>query len=183
MAGWDEFAGEMKRYYGVDMGSLTESFEDEQRDYFARTAAWADVHPSQALGPPACLKSYDLLTLTLDELRADLHADFKLRLLQPGPVEAFVGYFDVSFRGSPENPADTPVVLSTAPDPTGATHWGQQVFPLLPPLDCQEGAVIEGSFAMSRRASNHRLMDVDFTHKLVAGIEASEERTDRFHIE
>ncbi|KAK2080046.1 hypothetical protein QBZ16_002442 [Prototheca wickerhamii] len=183
VAGWDEFAGEMKRYYGVDMGSLTESFEDEQRDYFARTAAWADVHPSQALGPPACLKSYDLLTLTLDELRADLHADFKLRLLQPGPVEAFVGYFDVSFRGSPENPADTPVVLSTAPDPTGATHWGQQVFPLLPPLDCQEGAVIEGSFAMSRRASNHRLMDVDFTHKLVAGIEASEERTDRFHIE
>lgn len=173
----------MKRYYGVDMRALTASFEEEQRDYFARTAAWADVHPSQALGPPACLKSYDLLTLKLEELKADLDTSFKLRVLQPGPVEAFSGYFDVQFRGSPENPADSPVTLSTAPDPTGATHWGQQVFPLLPPVACQEGSTLEGTLGLSRRASNHRLMDILIKHRVVTGIDEGEERTDLFHIE
>lgn len=119
MDGWSDFVREVKQYYDVDMSCLTEAYQEEQADYFSRTAAWADVHPSQALGPPACLKSYDLLMLTLEELKADLQASFKLRLLQPGPVEALAGYFDVQFRGSPENPADSPVTLTTAPDPTG----------------------------------------------------------------
>jgi len=38
------------------------------------TSAWADVHPSQLLGPPAQLKCYDLLTVTLEELAAPLKA-------------------------------------------------------------------------------------------------------------
>ena len=35
----------------------------------------------------------------------------KLRLdvLDGGPVEGLVGFFDVQFRGSPQNPADFPV--------------------------------------------------------------------------
>lgn len=36
-----------------------------------------------------------------------------------GPVDALCGFFDVSFRGSDENPADIDVKLTTAPDPTG----------------------------------------------------------------
>ena len=27
-------------------------------------------------------------------------------VLDSGPIDGFVGYFDVQFRGSPENPAD-----------------------------------------------------------------------------
>ena len=30
-------------------------------------------------------------------------------VLDGGPVEGFVGFFDVQFRGSPENPSDFPV--------------------------------------------------------------------------
>lgn len=30
-------------------------------------------------------------------------------VLDGGPVEGFVGFFDVQFRGSPENPTDFPV--------------------------------------------------------------------------
>jgi type I protein arginine methyltransferase len=56
-----------------------------------------------------------------------MQAAFRLRILDGGPVDAFVGFFDVQFRGSPENPAQMEVLLSTAPDATGATHWGQQV--------------------------------------------------------
>ena len=48
-------------------------------------------------------------------------------MLDGGPVDGFVGFFDVQFKGSPENPAQMEVLLSTAPDATGATHWGQQV--------------------------------------------------------
>lgn len=54
-------------------------------------------------------------------------AKFSMRILEDGPVDAFCGWFDTQFKGSAENPATTEVTLSTAPDPTGATHWGQQV--------------------------------------------------------
>ena len=30
-------------------------------------------------------------------------------VLDGGPVEGFVGFFDVQFKGSPENPTDFPV--------------------------------------------------------------------------
>ena len=30
----------------------------------------------------------------------------RMDVLDGGPVEGFVGFFDVQFRGSPENPAD-----------------------------------------------------------------------------
>ena len=45
-----------------------------------------------------------------------LSAQEKLRLdvLDGGPVEGLVGFFDVQFKGSPQNPADFPVAaLST----------------------------------------------------------------------
>lgn len=60
-------------------------------------------------------------------------------IFENGPAEAFCGYFDVSFKGSQENPADHDILLSTAPDPTGATHWGQQNFFLHPPISCAQG--------------------------------------------
>jgi hypothetical protein len=41
-------------------------------DYFSHTAAWTDIHPSQVVGSAACFKSYDLHTVTLEELKAPL---------------------------------------------------------------------------------------------------------------
>ena len=38
------------------------------------TAAWSDIHPSQLVGPPACIQEYDLSTVTIAELEAPLKA-------------------------------------------------------------------------------------------------------------
>lgn len=72
-------------------------------------------------------------------LGSGAQASFKLDLLDTGHINGFAGFFDVQFRGSPQNPADFDVLLSTAPDPTGATHWGQQTFALHPPVECVRG--------------------------------------------
>ena len=50
----------------------SEDYRKEQMDYFSYTAAWTDVHPSQVVGSAACFKSYDLATVTLEELKAPL---------------------------------------------------------------------------------------------------------------
>lgn len=44
----------------------------EQSEYYQQTTSWADVHPSQMIGPPACFKTFDLLTVTVEELKAPL---------------------------------------------------------------------------------------------------------------
>lgn len=72
MGGWADFLGDMQRYYGVSMECLNDEFRQEQQEYFMSTSAWADVHPSQLMGPPACFKHYDLLTVTLEEIAAPL---------------------------------------------------------------------------------------------------------------
>ncbi len=62
----------MRQFYGVDMSCLDDRYKREQKEYYLETSAWADVHPSQMLGPPATLKEYDLLTITLEELAQPL---------------------------------------------------------------------------------------------------------------
>lgn len=194
MEGWGEFAGDMARLYGVDLRCLTEPYRQEQREYFLRTAAWADVHPSQLMGPGVALRvkgvgapagaangngssssnsssseELDLLTLQVGQLQAVLEAEATLRFSEPGRAEGLVGWFDVSFRGSPENPADDPVVLTTEPDADGATHWGQQLFHVHPPLQVVAGESARVSMRLSRREDNHRLLKVQFVLEPVAG--------------
>ena len=72
MGGWSNFLGDMQRFYGVNLDCLSDEFRQEQQEYFMSTSAWADIHPSQLLGPPACFKRYDLLTVTVDEIAAPL---------------------------------------------------------------------------------------------------------------
>lgn len=76
------------------MDCLGNDFRKEQQEYLQATAAWTDVHPSQMLGPAVCFKSYDLATVTLEELKAPLKASFTLSMLESGPIEAFCGFFD-----------------------------------------------------------------------------------------
>jgi protein arginine N-methyltransferase 1 len=134
-------------------------------------------------------------------------------IVEGGPVQAFCGWFDVQFKGSDESPADTPVTLTTAPDPTGgflmgrgcvvffgwalqgrgppdkrnlmlrlalstsnpsqqppstihypipgATHWGQQSFYVVPPVECSAGERLKASIKVDRRKDNHRLLAVE----------------------
>ena len=168
--GWDEFADETLQNYGVDMRSLTETFEQEQREFFLNTSAWVDVHPSQVLGAPCVLRDFDLHTVTLEEMR-NLDVPFNLRVMEaagpagPAEVGAFCGWFDVSFKGSSANPNETDVELTTAPDANGATHWGQQAFYLDPTLSAADGNVIAGRLELKRKAENQRLYDLRLTWK------------------
>ncbi len=76
MGGWGDFLGDMQRFYGVNLDCLNDEFRQEQQEYFMNTSAWADIHPSQLLGPPACFKHYDLLTVTLQEIAAPLQVGY-----------------------------------------------------------------------------------------------------------
>ena len=84
MGGWGDFLKDMQRLYGVNLESLNDEFRQEQQDYFMSTSAWADIHPSQLLGPPACFKLYDLLTVTLEEIAAPL----QVCCLLPSSIES-----------------------------------------------------------------------------------------------
>lgn len=59
------------------------------------------------------------------------------------------------------------VILNTAPDVTGATHWGQLTFQLHPPIDAYPGDSLLGEIEMVRQAQNPRLYNVSLklTHE------------------
>ena len=163
--GWQDFVGTTRTNFGVDMSALTGAFHKEQAQYYLETSAWSDISPSQLLGPPAVLASFDLNTCTVDDIRRP-RATFQLQLEECGPdaaVDALLGWFDVDFRGSAANPAPQPVTLDTSPDEAGSTHWGQQAFYLHPSQAAQAGDTLEGTFEMVRKSENHRLMTVHFT--------------------
>ncbi|KIZ06233.1 putative protein arginine N-methyltransferase 4.2 [Monoraphidium neglectum] len=161
MEGWAEFIQEMQSFYQVDLECLNDTFRQEQREYYLQTAQWCDVHPSQLLGPGTPFKSYDLGKVTIEQIKAGIEEEFEMDVVEGGPVHAFCGWFDVAFRGSDAHPADTPVTLTTAPDPTGATHWGQQSFYVVPPVECSPGDMLKASIKVDRRKDNHRLLRVE----------------------
>ncbi|GAX82177.1 hypothetical protein CEUSTIGMA_g9605.t1 [Chlamydomonas eustigma] len=166
MEGWADFLQDMKNFYQVDLDVLSDSYRQEQREYYLSTSQWTDTHPQQLLGPASCFKRYDLHTLTLEELKEPMKEDFIMHVTDGGPVDAFCGFFDVEFKGSSENPADVEVKLTTAPDPTGATHWGQQTFYISPPIDCAPSDHLKCAIGVSRRQDNHRLLRVKVAAKV-----------------
>lgn len=99
-------------------------------------------------------------------LQATMKESCTLHLSDGGPVDAFCGYFDVLFKGSAENPTDVEVRLTTAPDPTGATHWGQQTFYVHPPVECAPSDKLTCGVEVSRRTDNHRLLKVQLAIKV-----------------
>ncbi|GMH33416.1 hypothetical protein BSKO_01250 [Bryopsis sp. KO-2023] len=163
--GWTYFGQDMQKLYGVSMDVLTPDFCKEQQDYYASTAQWTEIHPQQLLAPAACFKEYDLLEVSIEEVQKPVVSNFIINMYG-GPIEAFAGYFDVSFKGSPQNPTTHRVELSTAPDPTGATHWGQLSFFLYPPIECKQGDKLLCSIDISRKKENHRLMSVNLKAKV-----------------
>lgn len=166
MADWGAFLQDTHDNYHVDMSVLTNPYREEQKKYFLQTSMWNSLYPNQVIGNPVVVKEFDCLTCTMEEIER-VHSQFKITL-HPGHsrVCGFAGWFDVHFRGSPSDPADHEVMLTTAPSADETTHWGQQVFLLHPPLAIQDGDVLSGALDITRSKENHRLMDVKFTHQL-----------------
>lgn len=184
----ERFAGEAQELYGVDVSCLTRAYREEQALYYSKTAAWADVNPDDLLGKGVSIASMDLASIGLEESKKPVEAEVDLLIESPDgedtTCDAIVGYFDVSFQGgkgkisaasasspSPTGaPATEPVVtLSTEPCAEGATHWGQQVFPLSPPLPVRCGDRVRGTVVVRRRRDNPRLLEVELDVKVVEG--------------
>jgi hypothetical protein len=52
------------------------------------------------------------------------------------------------------------VVLTTAPDVAGGTHWGQLTFQLHPAIHAEPGDTLHCKFEMVRQSQNSRLLNV-----------------------
>lgn len=117
MGGWSNFLGDMQRFYGVNLECLNNEFRQEQQEYFMSTSAWADIHPSQLLGPPACFKRYDLLTVTLDEIAAPLQV---CRLFRTASAAAL----DLLFFTQESHVCTIAVWCCLDADPCGSALYG-----------------------------------------------------------
>ncbi|KAG6549207.1 hypothetical protein Mapa_009193 [Marchantia paleacea] len=166
MADWGCFLQDTSDHYNVDMSCLSNPYKEEQTKYFLQTSMWNSLYPNQIIGQPVIIKEFDCLTTTMEEV-SSVRSSFKLPF-HPGHSRlcGFAGWFDVHFKGSPSDPADHEVELTTAPSTDETTHWGQQVFLLHPPLNLQEGDILSCSLDITRSRDNHRLMDVKFVHQL-----------------
>ncbi len=168
MEHWEWLLLDMKNQYNIDMDVLTHPYIAEQKQNYLGGGEWSDVHPDQLLSEPLASHTLDLHRITIDELKAGVAGEGQVMLKGRDPIEAICGWFDVSFRGSPENPADHSIDLDTAPDAEGATHWGQTVFMVQPPLHPEANDQLFIRFAVFRREDYERLLRVQLDTRLVS---------------
>ncbi|KAL7587334.1 protein arginine N-methyltransferase PRMT10 [Lactuca sativa] len=166
MDDWHGFLKETEAYYGVNMSVLTKPFSKEQKKYYLETSVWNSLHPNQVVGTPAILKEIDCLKVTVEEILKVEANISSLVTKEDTRLCGFGGWFDVHFKGSEENPAESDVELTTAPSQDDGTHWGQQVFLLHPHARVNEGEEIFVNFSMTRAEDNHRLMKVDLGYSI-----------------
>jgi len=169
-AHWATFAEDMMNSYETDFSCVEKEFIQEQRKYYLQTAAFVNLTPKQLAGPGRPLMQLDLATVTLDELKQPPKPmRCSMKIAKAGPIEGFVGYFDVAFNGSEACPAEQQVTLTTAPTVGAATHWGQQLFGFYPPFKAQRGDILEAEVLIGRQKHNHRLLRLEATFSLYAG--------------
>jgi len=169
---WGHFTEDLERKYGVKFGCLDASYKEECKQYFYQSALWVDSHPSQMLADRTAVKEFDILTLTLDELKSNHGGSVKTQMrMTPVAVEnchnainGVLGWFDADFRGCPSNPAPKPVTLTTEPTTEGATHWGQQQFHINPAIAVNNDDTLSIDWEIRRQKQNPRLLEV--TYKL-----------------
>lgn len=169
---WDKFKEETKQFYDVSMDVLEEQFDREQKEYYLQSAIWFELAQEHIVSTPVIIKRLDLHTCTLQDVAGVDPTDFRFRVREDCAVSGFAGWFTTDFFGRNERPCPRPVTLSTGPE-VGYTHWGQQVFYLMEPIECHSDSTITGSVAMVRQTKNQRLYNVPFSFKLDGGEEQS----------
>lgn len=172
MDGWRSFVERTKTSWGVDMSVLSSAFKKEQEQYSLRTSAWAELSPSDLIGDEVEIAAWDLKTCTLEDIKG-VTSPFSLTISTMSRFGGIAGWFDTDFKGCAENPALKEVTLTTSPY-VQPTHWGQQVFPLYPPVQVCEGDVVEGSITVARRSDNQRLMNVKFDYVVKNQLESED---------
>ena len=172
MDGWRSFVDNTKNAWGVDMSVLGNAFRKEQEQYSLHTSSWEELSAGDLIGDEVEFATWDLKTCTLDDIK-EVKASFALPITAMARFGGIAGWFDVDFRGCVEHPAEKVVTLTTSPF-VQPTHWGQQVFPLYPPVQVCEGDAVVGDITVRRRTDNQRLMNVKFDFRLERPDEADE---------
>lgn len=126
MGEWVKFSQEMKQFYNLDMGALSDSFEKEQSDYYIFSSLWTELQTEHVIGEPAVIKRMNLNTCTLEDAVGVSKTPIDIVVPFPVTVSGLAGWFTVDFAGSVGTPCTRRVTLSTGPE-VGYTHWGQQV--------------------------------------------------------
>jgi type I protein arginine methyltransferase len=152
----------MKRFYNVDVTTLTPTFHKEQEDYYIYSGLWTELRVEHVVAEASVMKRLDLNTCTLKDSEGVDPVSYNFDFVFPCAVSGFASWFTVDFNGSPEHPVSKRVVLSTGPE-AGYTHWGQQVFYLREAIDAQSGTNLRGEVSMQRQTKNKRLYDLHLT--------------------
>mmetsp|Transcript_4860 Transcript_4860/g.11577 ORF Transcript_4860/g.11577 Transcript_4860/m.11577 type:complete len:385 (-) Transcript_4860:96-1250(-) len=156
---WDQFDGRMKGWYEVDYSCMKDEFMAEQRRYFLETATYVTLTPKVVMSPGRPIMELDLHTVSLEELKSpSAPSSCIIRITKNGEIAGFTGYFDTDFKGSKDNPTEEDNKLTTAPDRASSTHWGQQLFGFYPPLQGQQGDLLQCEMTILRQKKNHRLL-------------------------
>mmetsp|Transcript_22488 Transcript_22488/g.60839 ORF Transcript_22488/g.60839 Transcript_22488/m.60839 type:complete len:371 (-) Transcript_22488:562-1674(-) len=172
MQEWHTFAGYMKNEHGISVDCLTGAYDQEHKIYYMRTSQWASLRAEEVVGSACEWFSFDVATVTIEELKTKVQAPFSCKVGVPGVMHALAGWFDVQFEGSAAKPASSPVTLSTAPH-VGYTHWGQQVFLLAGEVAGVPGDVLEGEASLVRQERNQRTLKLDLTYSMRRGPQGS----------
>ena len=173
MQDWKVFSEEMKHYYNVDVGALTNTFHKEQEDYYVYSGLWTELKTEHVVGQPVIIKKLDLNTCTLKDAEGVDTVPYDIEIPFNVTVSGFAGWFTVDFNGSVASPVNKRVVLSTGPE-AGNTHWGQQVFYLKEAVDCTPGTHLHGKVAMVRQEKNKRL------YNLVLDVQVDQEGENKY---
>jgi protein arginine N-methyltransferase 1 len=160
---WYGFVDETQSLYDLDLSCLNKQFEDETVDYFLQTSHWCELENHNLVGPATKINTLDLRSCSMDDIQ-ELSSSWQLQVTAPGTeyIDGVVGYFDVDFDGSPQNPVEEKITLSTGPGPRAQqTHWGQMAFLMHPPLQSGAGAKIDGTSRIFKRGDNMRLLGME----------------------
>jgi len=169
-----DFAQSMRSEYGLDYDSWRPAYASENERYYIYQAVWRELEPHQVVGVESTVGQWDLLTASVEDLKG-VNSTFELevpalvlsadpeggvvRTPKSLPLSGFAGWFTVSFKGSPEHPAKSPVEMSTAPS-AGYTHWGQELCLLRHAVPLKAGDSVRGTMTMQRRRDNKRLYNI-----------------------
>jgi len=185
---WSSFESDMSQWYDIKFDSMQEEFMAEQQKYYLRTGAFVNLTQKQLIGPCKALFELDLLKVQIADLQNPSEpSKCTLRVVRDGLIEGFCGYFDAVFKGSPENPVEQEVTLTTAPTNGPGTHWGQQAFGFYPPLNARRGDALECSVLITRQKSNPRLLALETTFELTRQVDGNrvvvDERKENYFVD
>lgn len=181
---FDDFNDTMTNYYGSDFSCMRGEFLEEQRKYYLQTGMFVNLTPKQLASGGSPLLEIDLLRITVEDLKdVEKPLTCSMRISKDTQLEGFTGYFNVMFRGSPQNPTKEVIELTTAPTAGTATHWGQQLFGFFPPLQAKSGDVLECRLRIKRQKKNHRLLQLEAAFTLGSEGNVREKREDTWYVD